>query len=53
MYLDAVVTDSMMPVFNGTPEETKAWLKENFRHDYWVCIGETLKTIRAQEYLNS
>lgn len=53
MYFDAVLNDLMMPVFNGTPKETKEWLKENFRHDYWVCIGETMKTVRVQDYLSS
>jgi hypothetical protein len=54
MYFDAVITDNYVPVFNGTPEETRQWLVDN--HDpeathIQVCVGATLKVISIAEYL--
>lgn len=54
MYLDAVITKDYIPVFNGTPEETRQWLRDN--HDpeathIQVCIGKTLKTVSIADYL--
>lgn len=54
MYFDAVLTKDCVPVFNGTPEETREWLIAN--HDpeakhLDVCVGSTLKYMTISEYL--
>jgi hypothetical protein len=55
VYFDAVLDDRMMPVFNGTPEETKEWIKKNptiiAEHDLWVCIGKTLRMMTIKAYM--
>ena len=52
-YLDAVLDKSYYPHFNGTREETITWLRSDGIDltKYRVCIGETLETITAGEYL--
>lgn len=41
------------PVFNGTPEETRNWLKENPNHPeaILVSIGRTNQIVTIEEYL--
>lgn len=57
MYFDAVLYDGVNPVFNGTPEETKEWLRNNIKdpdaNHLSVCIGQTLATVSVADYLNS
>ena len=54
MYFDAVLTNEMSPIFNGTAEETRAWLRENpVDHSHQVCIGQTMKCVSVEEYLAS
>ena len=53
-YFDAVLDGAMIPVFNGTAQETVAWLgkPENaWALGYQVCIGETLQLVSVEEYL--
>ena len=45
----------MVPLFNGTQEETIAWIKkQKFKEHgtYRVCIGKTMKLVTILEYLN-
>jgi hypothetical protein len=54
-YLDAVLDITYKPVFNDTPEKTKAFVEE-LQHDpmfsdYVVCDGKTLQVMSLQEYL--
>lgn len=56
MYFDAVLDmdDGMKPLFNGTPEDTVAWLKEQkFPDDLLikVCLGRTMSLMTIFEYL--
>jgi hypothetical protein len=53
MFFDAVLTKSMRPVFNGTPDETKDWLVKNLEraHIYDVCVGRTMQIVPTSEYL--
>lgn len=51
-FFDAVLDDAMMPVFNGTPEETLDWLKANpDAQSLRVCPGQSLRVIPAKEYM--
>lgn len=52
-YFDAVLNKDYYPCFNGTREETVTWLKSEDidLSKYRVCIGETLETFTAGEYL--
>lgn len=57
MYFDVVLHEDMRPVFNGTREETVAWLNAN-RHDpdfskLQVVDGRTLNFMSTTEYLNA
>lgn len=56
MYFDAVVDANMVPVFNGTREQTLVWLKENpeylKKNDHRVVIGETLQVVTPWEFVN-
>lgn len=55
MYFDAVLNTDMLPIYNGTPEQTKKWLEENpveDEHAYQVCIGKTLQLVSVWEYKN-
>lgn len=59
MYFDAVMTEAMDVIFNGTPKEVNAWLKENgwLKPDskqppIQVCIGRTLEMVSPSEYLS-
>ena len=52
MYFDAVVTESMEVLFNGTPEETVEWLRENPTDEKTrVVPGKTLRVLTVSEYL--
>lgn len=53
MYFDAVLNVDIDPVFNGTPEETRNWLKENPNHPeaILVSIGRTNQIVTIEEYL--
>jgi len=56
MYFDAVLTDDLEPIFNGTREEVHAWLDrdedETSRDtNLQVCDGRTLKIMSVDEYL--
>lgn len=56
MYFDAVLDSEMLPLFNGTPAETWAWLKEQTPErleKLTVCQGQTTKFIPASEYLDN
>lgn len=53
-YFDAVLNGRKIPVFNGTPDETEAWLRENLwslAKGFVVCQGKTLEIKTAAEYL--
>ena len=58
MYFDAVLDSKLRPVFNGTPEEVKAWLVEHKDEapaspDFWsVCYGKTLGLVSVEQYLD-
>jgi hypothetical protein len=53
MYFDAVLNDTMEPLFNGTPGETKKWLEENNTGDnsVRVCIGVSMTLVTVPEYM--
>lgn len=54
MYFDAVVDQTNMPVFNGTPEEVKAYLEgntEETNRNLHVFSGETLQWHTVRGYL--
>lgn len=54
IYFDAVLTSNMMPIFNGTPEQTVEWLKKNpDASNLTVCIGKTLQIVTVAKYLSS
>ena len=51
-YFDAVLDENMQPVFNGTPEETQAWLLANsWAIELSVCIGRTMQVVSAKDYV--
>mgnify|MGYP001085184536 CR=1 FL=1 len=52
-YFDAVLTDDMKPLCNGSPEEVLEWLeaRPQFHDEIQVCIGRTMKFVTVQEYL--
>jgi len=51
-YFDAVLTKNMVPLFNGTPKETKKWLEDNETNETdMVCVGKTMKLVSVPEYL--
>lgn len=56
VYFDAVLSATGEVLFNGTPEETKAWLFENgqesgHKEAQTVVIGESLKVVYIPQYL--
>jgi|SRR5882757_3298143 len=55
MYFDAVLDYRMKAVFNGTPEETENWLKENPKKldlsTHTVCYGHSMGVVSVSEYL--
>lgn len=52
MYFDAVLDSQMEPLFNGTPQQVKNWLKKAELDDSMqVCVGKTLQIITVNEYL--
>ena len=54
MYFDAVLDFNMKPLFNGTPEETKEWLKKQtpeFQDTVRVCVGYSMQMVTVSEYL--
>lgn len=41
----------MVPLFNGTPEDTKEWLEKNETdNSVRVCIGESMVLVTVPEY---
>lgn len=55
MYFDAVLDNSMQPIFNGTPDETRNWLLKNPEDhaDVVVCEGQGMKIMTVSEYLEN
>jgi hypothetical protein len=51
VYYDAVLDDDMMPLFNGTEDETVDWLLKNEQKDLQVAVGRTNEIIPAEEYM--
>jgi len=52
MYFDAVLDDDMVPLFNGTPEETLRWLRQNPDvHVMGVCVGSSMVVVNTDEYI--
>jgi hypothetical protein len=54
MYFDAVVVaETMIPVFNGTKEETLQFLRDNPSIDRWhrVVRGENLEQMTVADYV--
>lgn len=51
-YFDAVLDENFQSVFNGTPNETVAWIKENpWAHGLVVCVGRTTDVILVPLYM--
>jgi hypothetical protein len=55
-YFDTVLSSEGEVLFNGTPEETKAWLIEKGQESghekaQTVIIGESLKVVYISKYL--
>ena len=56
-YFDAVLDENMVPVFNGTTDETVDWLVSHEHedavrnNDYEVIHGETMRTFSPEAYL--
>jgi hypothetical protein len=53
LYFDAVLDNDMKPLFNDTPEKTRAWLEERpeLHNKVSVCTGESLHLISVDGYL--
>jgi hypothetical protein len=55
MYFDAVLDGLMYPLFNGTRDETRQWLRDNpeiaSAPEVMVCTGENLAMITVPDYL--
>jgi hypothetical protein len=52
-YFDAVVDINTQPLFNGTTEETVAWLEANpSTEPRWVCLGVNMQFLTVSEYLD-
>lgn len=56
-YFDVVLGINNEPIFNGTPDEVKAFLEAN-KDDPWfdrlqVCLGTTLTMTSTENYLRS
>ena len=54
MYFDAIIrTSNSRVVFNGTPEQVKAFLLQNrgIHKDVEVCMGSTLRYVSVRDYL--
>lgn len=50
-YFDAVLDKDMIPVFNGTPAETKTWIDENNTDESMtVCVGVSLAMMTVKDY---
>lgn len=57
MYFDAVLDINSTPLFNGTPDETKAWLREHVDTSpdsgtWRVCPGRTMALVTVKSYLS-
>jgi len=51
-YFDAVLTQDMLPLYNGTPEEVRTWLEKNTTFEsIIVCDGRTLECMSPSVYL--
>lgn len=53
-YFDAVLDENMVPQFNGTPTETKNWLRQQEIHQttsWQVCLGKTMQMQTIPQYL--
>jgi hypothetical protein len=52
-YYDAVVTERLNPIFNGTPDETREWIfltgKKN--EDLYVVVGRTMDIVPIKTYI--
>lgn len=52
IYYDAVLDENMIPLFNGTPDETKTWLEKNKTDSsVRVCIGKSMTLVTVPEYM--
>jgi len=56
MYFDAVLDSNYNVLFNGTPEETAAWLVAGAQDwktqkNVHVCCGKTLQDMSIDDYL--
>jgi hypothetical protein len=58
MSFDTVLNNRNQAVFEGTTDETEAWLRKNLEeyekdqgHEPQVCIGKPLAFVTATEYL--
>lgn len=52
MYFDAVLDTDLRPLFNGTPAQTKTWLKDNRGfYSATVHVGETGRMMSVPDYL--
>lgn len=55
MYFDAVLTEDMYPVFNGTSDEVCTWLTTHTvdveRDNVQVCDGRTMQMHTVADYL--
>jgi len=55
-YFDAVLDENMQPLFNGTPEATKEWLRnrtESENNNVQVSPGHQLRLMTVEDYLKS
>lgn len=53
MRMDTVLDMDANRIFNGTTEETVAWLEANPSVEpRWVCIGETGDLLTSSQYLD-
>lgn len=53
MTFDAVLNENLYPIFNGTPEETKAWLeaRPDEHKDFQVSAGHNFAIVSVEQYL--
>lgn len=54
MYIDKVLTKNLVPLFEGSPEETREWLKNNKTDETdVVCDGYKSKFMTVSDYLEA
>jgi len=52
MYLDTVLDMDTMPIFTGTPDEIREWVRrKKIGHDRWVYIEDSGQCVSIKEYL--